>query len=176
MFSKILSLFDRFKQKVTKTREIVGVEIIPDHYFIPTKLNVKVKKVNPKAKLPTQAYKGDAGWDLYATQRMYIDAHTWSVVKTGLAFEVPPGWHIQIHTRSSSGKMGLRCHLGIVDSGYRDELGVIVFNHHMENFVIEEGAKFCQILFLPVPDVTMTETDTLTDTERGTGGFGSSGK
>jgi dUTP pyrophosphatase len=144
--------------------------------FIPGKIKIKVKKVSNNAKLPTKAYIDDAGWDLYALERTYIDAHTWAVVKTGLAFEIPPGWHIQIHTRSSSGKMGVRCHLGIVDSGYRNELGVIVYNHGMENFVIEKDSKFCQILFLPVPDVTILETDKLNDTDRGQGGFGSSGR
>ncbi len=145
-------------------------------YFVSTAIPVKVKKLNPKAKIPTKAYQGDAGWDVYATQRIYIDPYQTVVVNTGLAFEMPEGWHMQVHTRSSFGKRGVRCHLGIVDSGYRNELGVIVHNNSLEHFIIEDGDKFAQLLFLPVPKVTLTEVENLTDTDRGLGGFGSSGR
>lgn len=145
-------------------------------FFVQTSLSVKVKRLNPKAKIPTKAYQGDAGWDVYALQRIYIDPYQTVIVSTGLAFEMPEGWHMQVHTRSSFGKRGIKCHLGIIDSGYRNELGIIVQNNSLEHFIIEEGDKFAQLLFLPVPIVTLEETDKLNDTDRGLSGFGSSGR
>lgn len=139
-------------------------------------LSIKVKKLDPEAKIPTKAYAGDAGWDVYALNRVYIDPYQTVIVKTGLAFEIPEGWHIQVHTRSSFGKRGIRCHLGIVDSGYRNELGIIITNGSLEHFLIEKGDKFAQLIFLPVPIVVMTQTDTLSNSDRGLGGFGSSGR
>lgn len=144
--------------------------------FFPNHLQVKVKRVNPNAKMPTKAYKDDAGWDIYALQRVYIEPYQVVVVNTGLAFEIPPGWHIQVHTRSSAGKRGIKCHLGIVDSGYRNELSIVIQNNSLEHYIVEGGDKFAQLLFLPVPDVELIETDTLNDSDRGLGGFGSSGR
>lgn len=141
-----------------------------------SRILVRFKKLNPKVKTPTKAYEGDAGLDLYATERMYIPSGEWRVVKTGLAFEIPEGWHMQIHTRSSYGKLRLRCHLGIIDAGYRNEVLVMLFNDGMEDFILEEGSKFCQAVFLPVPLLKLEETDQLNDSHRGQGGFGSSGK
>jgi dUTP pyrophosphatase len=144
--------------------------------FIPLSINVKVKRLDPRAKLPTKAYNNDAGWDVYAIQRIYIEPYQVVVVNTGLALEIPPGWHVQVHTRSSFGKKGIKCHLGIVDSGYRNEIGVIMQNNSLEHYIVETGDKFAQLLFLPVPIVSLTETDTLSDTDRGLNGYGSSGK
>ena len=137
---------------------------------------LKFKKLDEAAKEPTKAYIGDAGFDLYALERMYIPLYEWRVIRTGLAFEIPEGWHLQVHTRSSYGKMGVRCHLGIIDSGYRNELMIIVHNGGREDFIVEKGSKFCQVVMLPVPIVHLQEVQTLSDSERGQGGFGSSGK
>jgi len=173
MFSKIMSYFDRFAQK---TNEMVATRVETTNHFVPTHITVKVKRVNPKAKLPTKAYADDAGWDVYSLQRIYIDPYQTVMVNTGLAFEIPPGWHIQVHTRSSMGKKGVKCHLGIVDSGYRNELSVIIQNNSLEHYIVEEGDKFAQLVFVPVPIIDLVETDKLNDSDRGLGGFGSSGR
>lgn len=165
-----------FRRILYKLRSWVRAEMSTQLDFFPNHLNVKVKRLSPTAKMPTKAYADDAGWDVYAIQRVYIEPYQTVVVQTGLAFEMTPGWHMQVHTRSSYGKRGIRCHLGIVDSGYRNELGIIVQNNSLEHFIIEKGDKFAQLLFLPVPNVTMTESDTLNETDRGQGGFGSSGR
>jgi dUTP pyrophosphatase len=142
---------------------------------------VKFKKLQENAKAPSRAYRGDAGWDLYATERITVPALQDSngrptEVKIGLAFEVPEGWQLQIHTRSSSGKRGLRCHLGVVDAGYRNEVTIFVFNNSTVDYVIEPGDKIAQAIFLPVPDMDMEEAAELSQSERGLKGVGSSGR
>jgi len=142
---------------------------------------VKFKKLQENAKAPSRAYRGDAGWDLYATERITVPALQDSngrptEVKIGLAFEVPEGWQLQIHTRSSSGKRGLRCHLGVVDAGYRNEVTIFVFNNSTVDYIIEPGDKIAQAIFLPVPDMDMEEAAELSQSERGLKGVGSSGR
>lgn len=139
-------------------------------------LTLHFKKLDPKAMIPTKAYSDDAGIDLYALERTYIPAGQWRMVRTGLAFEIPTGWHMQVHTRSSYAKVQVKNHLGIIDSGYRNEVLVIAYNNGYEDFIIEAGSKFCQALILPTPQVTLVESDKLSDSDRGQGGFGSSGK
>lgn len=137
---------------------------------------LKYKKLDPRAKEPTKANQSDAGLDLYALERAYIPAGQWRAVRTGLAFEIPEGWHLQVHTRSSYAKAMIRCHLGIIDAGYRNEVLVIVYNQGWEDFIVDVGAKFCQLLLLPVPNIILQEAESLTESERGQKGFGSSGK
>jgi dUTP pyrophosphatase len=144
--------------------------------FVPKQITIKVKKLEPTASLPTKAYQNDAGLDLYALERSYVRAGEWRPVRTGLAFEIPDGWHFQVHTRSSYSKHRIRCHLGIIDSGYRNELIIIVFNDGYEDFIIEPGSKFSQIVVLPVPELSLEEVSELSESDRGQGGFGSSGK
>lgn len=139
-------------------------------------IEVKFTKLSEEAKPPTRAHDTDAGWDMYASKQLSLEPFTHGAVSTGLAFELPPGWHTQIHTRSSYAKEGIRCHLGIIDAGYRGELKVIVHNHTNQYVSIKKGDRFCQLIFLPVPDVTLTQVDKLADSSRGEGGFGSSGK
>lgn len=146
------------------------------HNFLKERVSLKYKKLSEDAKTPTRAYQGDAGIDLYAAERQYIPAYEWRAIKTGLAFEIPEGYHLQVHTRSSYAKYRVQCHLGIIDSGYRNELLIIVHNNGLEDFIVEKGSKFCQIIVAPVPDVTLEEVQELSDSDRGQGGFGSSGK
>jgi dUTP pyrophosphatase len=144
--------------------------------FVSKSIRVKYMRLSSKVKPPTKAYLDDAGLDLYSSNRIYIPKGEWRIVKTGLIFEIPLGWHMQIHTRSSYGKLKIRCHLGIIDSGYRNEVLVVVSNDGFEDFVIEEGSKFCQVLFLPTPELYLDEMENLNDSDRGKHGFGSSGK
>lgn len=137
---------------------------------------VKFKKLESNAKTPTKAFLDDAGWDIYAIADLYIPPNEQREVKTGIAFEIPKGWHIQIHTRSSYGKKMLKCHLGIVDSGYRNEVSIWVYNYGKEGYYVKTGDKVCQVLFLPVPEVNMKEVDQLSESDRGLKGHGSSGR
>lgn len=139
-------------------------------------LEIKVKRLHSDAIMPTRAYQDDAGTDLYATEDVYIETHDKKLVGCGLAFEIPSGWHMQIHTRSSYSKRNLRCHLGIIDAGYRDEVKIMIFNDGMEDQIIKKGEKFCQLIFLPVPKIDFIESDILNESDRGQKGFGSSDK
>ena len=139
-------------------------------------LILKYKKLDSKSITPTKAHDDDAGLDLYALEKTYIPAGQWRSVRTGLAFEILKGWCMQIHTRSSYAKLKVRNHLGIIDSGYRNEVLVIVYNDGYNDFIVEAGSKFCQVLILPTPFVTLVESNELSNSNRGQGGFGSSGK
>ena len=145
-------------------------------------LKLKCKKLDPESKLPSKAYKGDAGIDLYSIEDVVIPAGQMGEVKTGIAVEIPEGHHLQIHTRSSHGKKQSRCHLGIIDEGYRNEISIWMFNHHPPTpnltgaLDIKKGDKICQMLLLPTPEVNIIEVDELSDSERGLKGHGSSGR
>lgn len=166
---------ERFKQFVLGLI-LFDVDLFMHKIYQEKSLTLGVKRVEPAAQLPTKAHDNDAGWDMYALERCYIPAGEWRAVRTGLAFYIPDGWHMQIHTRSSYAKARVKNHLGIIDAGYRNEVVVIVHNHGYEDFIVEKGGKFCQGLLLPVPHVALVEMDELPESERGMGGFGSTGK
>ena len=146
-----------------------------------TSLTVEYAKLSDNAKLPTQGSPQAAGWDLYALEETKIERRKSSMIKTGLAVAIPEGWEGQIRCRSSLGKKGMIMPNGIgtIDSDYRGELMVLATWIGEEDFfVVQEGERIAQLLFAPVPIVTIVETDyeNLGDTDRGKGGFGSSGK
>ena len=146
-----------------------------------TSLTVEFSKLSDNAKLPTQGSPQAAGWDLYALEETKIERRKSSMIKTGLAVAIPEGWEGQIRCRSSLGKKGMIMPNGIgtIDSDYRGELMVLATWIGEEDFfVVQEGERIAQLLFAPVPTVTIVETDyeNLGDTDRGKGGFGSSGK
>ena len=145
-------------------------------YFKKKPMQVRFQKLSPFAKSPTKAYADDAGWDVYATESLYLLPGQQGEVKIGLAFETPPGWHLQLHTRSSFGKRMMKCHLGIVDSGYRNEISVWVHNYGYESQRVNVGDKVCQLIFAPVLHVDFIEAQQLTESERGLKGHGSSGR
>ena len=146
-----------------------------------TSLTVEFAKLSDNAKLPTQGSPQAAGSDLYALEETKIERRKSSMIKTGLAVAIPEGWEGQIRCRSSLGKKGMIMPNGIgtIDSDYRGELMVLATWIGEEDFfVVQEGERIAQLLFAPVPTVTIVETDyeNLGDTDRGKGGFGSSGK
>ena len=146
-----------------------------------TSLTVEFAKLSDNAKLPTQGSPQAAGWDLYALEETKIERRKSSMIKTGLAVAIPEGWEGQIRCRSSLGKKGMIMPNGIgtIDSDYRGELMVLAtWIGEDDFFVVQEGERIAQLLFAPVPIVTIVETDyeNLGDTDRGKGGFGSSGK
>ena len=143
---------------------------------------VKVKKIVPGAVLPTKAYKDDAGYDLVAVSRTY-DAENWCYVYgTGLAFEIPEGYVGLVFPRSSvyDRPLDLANCVGVIDAGYRGEVSA-KFRHIMStargvDHVYKAGDRIAQIVFMKLPDVQLVESDDLGESERGTGGYGSSGK
>lgn len=142
---------------------------------------IKVKKVKPDAKLPFQGSTGAAGWDLCACipETILVRPHTTVKIGTGLAFEIPEGYFAALFARSGiATKQGLRpanC-TGVCDSDYRGEYIVAIHNDSDEQQFIQPDERIAQMVVLPFLPVTFDEVDSLCDTERGEGGFGSTGK
>ena len=139
-------------------------------------LTVKVKVVNPKATVPKTAYEGDAGFDLRTIETTSVSPGEIKIVPTGLAFEIPKGYVGIVKPRSSLAIAGLTVDAGVIDSGYRDECKVVLYNKNKIIPVsIYQGDKIAQILFQPVLTAPLQEVKELTKSERGQKGFGSSG-
>ena len=144
-------------------------------------LSVDFAKLHPDARLPTQGSADAAGWDLYALEETTVVRHKSSLIRTGLATAIPSGWEGQIRCRSSLGKKGMIMPngLGTIDSDYRGELMVLAtWICEGDALVVAKGERVAQLLFAPVPKVTIVETtvESLGTTTRGQGGFGSTGK
>lgn len=140
---------------------------------------IKIKKLHPDAVIPKYAKPGDAGFDLTAVD-VHIDNDrnlgSKYYYRTGLAFEIPAGYVGLIFPRSSIFKTGMmltNC-VGVIDSGYRGEVSFI-FRNLQNNPIYQIGDRIGQMIIMPFPHVEFQEVDELSDTERGTGGFGSSG-
>ena len=144
-------------------------------------LIIEFAKLNSEAIIPTQGSPQAAGWDLYALEETIVKRNTSSMIKTGLAIAIPTGWEGQIRCRSSLGKKGMIMPNGIgtIDSDYRGELMVLAtWIGQGDEFVVQKGERVAQLLFSRVPRVKFVERDfdQLGSTDRGTGGFGSTGK
>lgn len=143
--------------------------------------DIKVKKLNEFAKLPTRGSEYAAGCDLYAATNQILDIAPHSTIKvgTGLSFELPEGTFAAIYARSGiATKRGLRpanC-TGICDSDYRGEYIVALHNDTDEMQSIEPGERIAQMILLPYIEMKFNEVDELSNTERGEDGFGGSGR
>ena len=130
---------------------------------------VRIKRVNKNAKLPFRGTEGAAGYDLAAAQAAVVPAHGKVLVKTGLAMALPPGCYGRIAPRSGLAlKKFIDVGAGVIDSDYRGELGVILFNFGNEDFVINQGDKVAQLIFEKMKTPTVKEVDSL----EGTGSIG----
>ena len=144
------------------------------------KVEVRVKRLNHGAglALPAYATSGAAGMDICAAESLNLRAGKRHAVATGFAFAIPDGYEVQVRPRSGLAlKHGITClnTPGTIDSDYRGEVKVILANLGDEDFVINTGDRIAQIVVAPVTQGIMVEVDALDDTERGTGGFGSTG-
>ena len=143
--------------------------------------DIKVKKLNEFAKLPTRGSEYAAGYDLYAATNQILDIAPHSTIKvgTGLSFELPEGTFAAIFARSGiATKRGLRpanC-VGVIDSDYRGPVIVALHNDTEELQFIEPGERIAQMILLPYIEMKFNEVDELSDTSRGDSGFGASGK
>ena len=141
---------------------------------------VAVKKLRPNAKLPTYGSEFAAGADLYACleEAVTVEPHETKLIPTGLAMEIPVGWAGLVYARSG---LAMKRHLapankvGVVDSDYRGELMIALHNHGTVPQTIEAGERIAQLVLTPYLTAQFFETEALTDTVRGEGGFGSTG-
>ena len=144
-------------------------------------VEIGITKLEPDAITPTQGSAHAAGWDLYALEETIVKKYQSSMIRTGIAVAIPDGWEGQIRCRSSLGKKGMIMPNGVgtIDSDYRGELMVLAtWIGQGEEFLVNKGERIAQLLFAQVPTVKFIEMkyDELGITERGIGGFGSSGK
>ena len=142
---------------------------------------VRVKKLNEKAILPTYGSEAAAGADLYACLEapITIEPGETAWIGTGIALEVPQGCAGLVYARSSLGtKRGLAPanKVGVVDSDYRGEIRVVLLNHGKVSQTVEHGERIAQFVMTPVLTPVYEEAEELSDTQRGVGGFGSTGK
>lgn len=139
---------------------------------------VKFKRLHPDAKV-VQATKGSAGFDLVATEAIQVSPGDRAMVSTGLALEIPEGYEAQVRPRSGlAAKHGITVlnSPGTIDSDYRGEVKVILHNTGRFVYSVAAGDKVAQLVVQKVPFVVFEAVDELSSTERGAGGFGSSGK
>ena len=144
-------------------------------------MKINIKKLNENAVIPTYGSQFSAGADLYAcnSEKIVIPAHETVLVPTGVALEIPEGYAGLIYARSGiASKRGLAPanKVGVVDSDYRGEVMVALHNHSDIDAEIDVNERIAQLVVTPFLKVQFNETDELTDTVRGEGGFGSTGK
>lgn len=139
-------------------------------------LKVKIKKLREDAVVPTKAHATDAGCDLYATSKEY-DACGCVVYGTGIAVEIPQGFVGLVFPRSSIAKTGLLLSnaVGVIDSGYRGEIMAKFRRAEVPALEYVVGERIAQLIIIPYPEVKFELVDKLSDSDRGTGGYGSSG-
>lgn len=137
-------------------------------------MNVKIKRLNDKAILPTKAHATDAGCDLYATSCHYDNGLI--IYGTGIAVEIPEGYVGLVFPRSSIANthLTLSNSVGVIDSGYRGEIMAKFRKGGTRGYHV--GERIAQLIIIPYPEVTFEEVDELSNSDRGEGGYGSSGR
>ena len=141
-------------------------------------IELPIRRLNADAIVPQRAYTGDAGLDLASCERVELGPGERALVGTGLAVAIPEGYAGFVQPRSGlAARHGLTIvnSPGLVDSGYRGELRVVLLNtDRTEPFVVEPGMRIAQLVVLPIPELELVEVDELPSSERGVRGFGSS--
>jgi dUTP pyrophosphatase len=139
-------------------------------------MNIPILLTHEKSRVPTKAKRGDAGYDLYAVDYLAIQPGERMLVHTGVSMAIPPNYYGRIAPRSGLAlKRGIDVLGGVIDSSYRGELGVILINTSKEVFGIDPGDKVAQLIIEACHHASFTEVQYLDETDRGDGGFGSTG-
>ena len=141
-------------------------------------MTLSFKRISPDAVLPSYAHPGDAGMDLRSVDDAVIPPGGRALVHTGLVVNLPPAYEAQVRPR-----LGLALKNGVtvlntpgtIDAGYRGEIGVILANFGAEPFTVRKGDRIAQMVIAPVTFAEIVETDSIDETDRGAGGFGSTG-
>lgn len=176
VYNKIVKEYNNFMDKL-KNKGILEYE---EGTLIDKKDTIKIKRLNKDAKIPTRGSKYAAGYDLYANcnKEVCVYPHTTSLIGTGVAAEIPEGFFGAIFARSGlATKQGLRpanC-VGVVDSDYRGEIKVALHNDSNGTKKVACGDRIAQLVIMPYLSIEFEEVTELNDTERGSGGFGSTG-
>ena len=142
-------------------------------------MKIPVLALDPDLPLPRRAHAGDAGVDLYARTATDLAPGDWKMIPTGIAVAIPDGFVGLVAPRSGLAArhaISVVNGPGVVDAGFRGEIHAILINHGTEPIRFERGDRIAQLVVVPIPDVEFDPVDTLPDTSRGEGGFGSSGR
>ena len=140
-------------------------------------LQINIKKLSDNATIPTQGTKFAAGYDLYAAENVTIHCGTRELIKTNISIAITSGYYGRIAPRSGLAyKNGIDVLAGVIDCDYRGDIGVILYNTDKDiDFIVKKGDRIAQIIFETCYSVNFNETDTLDNTVREDGGFGSTG-
>ena len=141
-------------------------------------IEIKFIPLRGGAHIPQKAHEDDAGFDLYASEDILLKAHCFGCVPTAISIELPDGFEAQVRPRSGlAAKYGVTVlnAPGTIDAGYRGEIKVILINHGNEDFTITAGMRIAQMIISPVLLARFVEASSLAESDRGEGGFGSSG-
>ncbi len=139
---------------------------------------MKVKKLTSKAIFPLYSHPGDSGMDLFSVVDVEVASGQAKLIPTGISIELPPKTEAQVRPRSG---LALKHQItvlnspGTIDEGYRGEIGVIIINHGPKSFYVTEGMKIAQLVVKPTITVEIIQSNDLSETQRGEGGFGSTG-
>ena len=144
-------------------------------------IKVLVKKLNPKAELPKYKTEGSSGMDLMALieNPIKIKSQNSAIISTGLSIAIPEDIEVQIRPRSglaAKSNISVLNTPGTIDSDYRGEIKIILFNHGKEDFTVNNNDRIAQMILMPVLKAEFEEVEELPKTVRGSGGFGSTGK
>lgn len=139
-------------------------------------MELKIKKIHKDAKLPHYGHKGDAGLDIFSTIDCVLRKREVKAIPTGIKVAIPEGYVGLIWDKSGVSLEGVHRLAGVVDSGYRGEVKIVMANLSDEPFSIEKGMKIAQLLIQPVVEVEVIKVEDLEATPRGENGFGSTGK
>ena len=133
-------------------------------------------KLDAGAYTPTKAHKTDAGFDLYLKENQRINAYSESFIDTGLHINIPTGFVALLLPRSSLNKKGLVSHTGVIDAGYTGSVKITISNHTPIGFNFSAGERIAQLVIIPIPEIELEQVTELPQTDRGSNGFGSSGR
>ena len=140
-------------------------------------MKIKIKKIHPDAQIPKYAHQGDAGMDLYINESVELEPGERKSIPLGIAMEIPEGYVGLMWDKSGlSHKYGIKCFGGVIDCTYRGEIHAGVMNLSDRYFKFEKGHKIAQLLIQKVENVDFEEADELSESSRGEGGLGSTGK
>jgi len=139
-------------------------------------MKLLIQRLNDEAKIPHSPYKGDAGLDIFSSEDLEIQPGEKVAVKTGLRLAIPEGYAGFVWDKSGLAvKYHLKTMAGVIDSNYRGELQIVLTNLGKNSYRVEKGSKVAQLIIAPVATPEIVEADVNDETERGEGGFGSSG-
>ena len=139
-------------------------------------MTIKIKKVDSEAKLPNYAHPGDAGMDFFSNEEVFLKPGERRLISTGISMAIPEGYVGLMWDKSGiASKFGIKSMAGVIDAGYRGEVKILLHNLSEYDFQIEKGMKIAQMLIQPVEQKQLIEVDSLEETERNEGGFGSTG-